>query len=55
MLALLAKGAARKTIAAELGISEGTVNAHVFHIYRKLHVHAATAAVAAYLASRPNI
>lgn len=55
VLALLAKGSARKTIAAELGISEGTVNAHVFHIYRKLHVHAATAAVAAYLGDRANL
>lgn len=55
VLALLARGAARKQIAAELDISEGTVNAHVFHIYRKLHVHAATAAVAKYLGDQAQV
>lgn len=37
--ALLIQGMSRKEICAELYLSEGTVNAHVANIYKKLDVH----------------
>lgn len=39
VLQALAEGKARKVVAAELGISENTVNNHVRNIYEKLNVH----------------
>jgi DNA-binding NarL/FixJ family response regulator len=51
VLRLLAKGHRSKEIADELGVSVGTVNTHVRHIYEKLHVRSRAEAVAR-LASR---
>ncbi len=45
-LSLLADGLAKKEIAARLDISITTVATHVKHIYEKLHVQNAPAAVA---------
>jgi DNA-binding NarL/FixJ family response regulator len=39
VLRLLAKGCRNKEIAADLGISEGTVDVHVKKLYAKLQVH----------------
>ncbi len=39
VLNLLAKGAAYKQIADELGLSIETIRMNVKHIYAKLHVH----------------
>lgn len=49
VLELLVKGLAYKEVAAELGISYSTVHRHIESIYRKLHVHSRTHAVAKYL------
>lgn len=49
ILRLLAKGCRSKEIADELGISAGTVNTHVRHIYEKLHVRSRAEAVARFL------
>ncbi len=46
VLRLLAKGHRSKEIADELGVSVGTVNTHVRHIYEKLHVRSRAEAVA---------
>ena len=46
---LLVKGLAYKEVAAELGISYSTVHRHIESIYRKLHVHSRSHAVAKYL------
>jgi len=45
----LVKGLAYKEVAAELGISYSTVHRHIEGIYRKLHVHSRSHAVAKYL------
>lgn len=45
ILALLAEGLVKKEIGARLGISYPTVDSHVQHIYEKLNVHNAPAAV----------
>ncbi len=44
-LQLLARGLLYKEVADELGISPGTVRIHIWHIYRKLHVHNRTEAI----------
>ncbi|HNQ91153.1 MAG TPA: response regulator transcription factor [Verrucomicrobiota bacterium] len=49
ILRLLAKGCRSKEIADELGISAGTVNTHVRHIYEKLHVRSRAEAVARFM------
>lgn len=49
VLDLLVKGLAYKEVAAELGISYSTVHRHIESIYRKLHVHSRSHAVAKYL------
>lgn len=49
ILRLLAKGRRSKEIGDELGISTGTVNTHVRHIYEKLHVRSRTEAVARFM------
>ena len=36
---LIAKGRSAPRIREELGLTAGTVNAHVSHLYRKLDVH----------------
>jgi DNA-binding NarL/FixJ family response regulator len=45
VLARLAQGLKHAEIATELGISQRTVNTHLYHIYEKLHVHSAAGAV----------
>ena len=45
VLRALAHGLRNKEIAADLGISVGTVKTHLRHIFRKLHVADRTAAV----------
>jgi DNA-binding NarL/FixJ family response regulator len=49
VLRLLAKGHRSKEIADDLGISTGTVNTHVRHIYEKLHVRSRAEAVARFV------
>ena len=51
VLELLARGFLFKEITESLGISLPTVNAHVRHIYEKLHVHSRTQAVVRFLES----
>ena len=46
VLELLARGYLYKEIMSTLGISFYTVNAHVRHIYEKLHVHSRAQAIA---------
>jgi DNA-binding NarL/FixJ family response regulator len=46
VLACMVKGLSYKMIADKCGITFGTVNTHVNHIYEKLHVNSATEAVA---------
>lgn len=45
ILSLLAQGHANKSIAFELGISEGTVKQHIHSIYRKLGISSRTQAL----------
>lgn len=49
VLEALVKGLAYKEVAAHLDISYSTVHRHVERIYRKLHVHSRSHAVAKYL------
>lgn len=51
VLELLARGYLFKEITESLGIGLSTVNAHVRHIYEKLHVHSRTQAVVRFLES----
>ena len=53
VLESLARGMRYDEIALQLGVSARTVNAHLQHIYRKLHVHSATAAIARLHDHRP--
>jgi DNA-binding NarL/FixJ family response regulator len=53
VLRSLARGKRNKEIAAELGVSIGTVKTHLRHIFRKLTVGDRTAAVLAALEVRP--
>ena len=39
VLVLVAKGRSTPRIREELGLTAGTVNAHLSHLYRKLDVH----------------
>jgi DNA-binding NarL/FixJ family response regulator len=48
----LVNGLGQKGIAAELGLSQHTVNTHIRNIYAKLHVHSRTGAVAKALTER---
>ncbi|MDQ6966584.1 MAG: response regulator transcription factor, partial [Mariprofundaceae bacterium] len=45
ILRLLAQGHANKSIAFELGISEGTVKQHIHSIYKKLGITSRTQAL----------
>jgi DNA-binding NarL/FixJ family response regulator len=54
ILRLLAQGHRSKEIADGLGISTGTVNTHVRHIYDKLHVRSRAEAVARFARWRPG-
>lgn len=49
VLELLAKGAAYKTIADQLGLSIETIRMNVKHIYAKLHVHSRGEAAAKFM------
>lgn len=49
VMELLAEGYPAKEIAQRLSISADTVNAHLKHIYQKLHVHSRIEAVIKYL------
>jgi DNA-binding NarL/FixJ family response regulator len=49
VMELLAEGYPAKEIAQRLSISTDTVNAHLKHIYHKLHVHSRVEAVIKYL------
>lgn len=49
VLELLARGLLYKEIAAQLGSSVYTINAHVRRIYEKLHVHSRSQAIAKFL------
>ncbi len=55
ILELLAQGLRYDEIGARLFVSKRTVNTHLHHIYRKLHVHSATGAVARLLGGRDNL
>jgi DNA-binding NarL/FixJ family response regulator len=48
ILALLAKGHLMKEIADELGMARNTLRIHTSRIYKKLHVHSRSQAVAKY-------
>ena len=50
VLRLVSKGQRSKEIAEELGVSPGTVNTHIRHIYEKLHVRSRAEAIARMLA-----
>ncbi len=52
VLELLARGAAYKDIADQLGLAIETIRMNVKHIYTKLHVHSRGEAVAKYLRRR---
>jgi DNA-binding NarL/FixJ family response regulator len=52
VLALLAQGRRNKEIAAQLGVSVGTVKTHLRHIFRKLSVDDRTSAVLTALRAR---
>ena len=52
ILGLLTKGLSYKMIAAEIDVSYHTVNAHLRHIYEKLHVNSLGEAVAKALKER---
>jgi len=45
VLQLLACGLLYKEVADQMGISQGTVRTHIFHIYRKLHANNRTEAI----------
>ena len=49
VLESLAKGLLYKQIAAQMGISMGTVRTYAQRIYEKLHVHTRTEAVVKFL------
>jgi DNA-binding NarL/FixJ family response regulator len=51
ILELLSRGYPYKQIASELNLSIGTIQTHVSHIYKKLHVNCRTEAVVKYLES----
>lgn len=55
ILASLAEGLSNKEIGARLGITPGTVRAHLMRIYDKLHVRCRTEAAVEYLRSSPLI
>jgi two-component system NarL family response regulator len=46
VLRLIAGGKSNRAIASELNISDGTVKAHVTHLFEKLHVSSRTEAIA---------
>ena len=52
VLQRLVEGLGQKGIAAELGLSQHTVNTHIRNVYAKLHVHSRTGAVAKALTER---
>jgi DNA-binding NarL/FixJ family response regulator len=53
ILTLLSKGLSNKEIAGSLALSDGTVRSHLVRIFKKLHVHCRSEAVAKYLRAQP--
>jgi DNA-binding NarL/FixJ family response regulator len=51
LLALLARGYSDKEIASKLSLSVETIHGYVKNIYKKLHVHSRTEAVAKYMSA----
>jgi DNA-binding NarL/FixJ family response regulator len=49
VLSLLSAGRTNKEISAVIGLSEGTVRTHLMQIFKKLHVHSRSEAIAKYL------
>jgi DNA-binding CsgD family transcriptional regulator len=49
VLECLSRGFSYEEIGGQLGCQARTVNSHLHHIYRKLHVHSAAGAVGKYL------
>lgn len=54
VLTLLARGLLYKEVAEQMGVAQGTVRTHIWHIYRKLHVNNRTEAVLKSFHSPPN-
>jgi len=54
VLESLTQGRRYAEIAAHLGISQRTVNTHLYNIYEKLHVHSAAGAVGKWLGRRDH-
>src|ERR1700744_645981 len=52
ILDLLASGHPNKTIAARLGLTDGTVRWHLRHVYNKLHVRSRLAAALKFLSTK---
>jgi len=55
VLESLTQGLRYAEIAEHLGISQRTVNTHLYNIYEKLHVHSAAGAVGTWLGRRVNL
>ena len=53
ILTLLSKGLSNKEIAGSLDLSDGTIRSHLDRIFKKLHVHCRSEAVAKYLRPPP--
>lgn len=53
ILTLLSKGLSNKEIAGSLALSDGTVRSHLVRIFKKLHVHCRSEAVAKYFRAQP--
>ena len=54
LLAFLSKGYSNKEIADKLGLSVDTISTYLKTIYKKMHVHSRTEAVARYLTAKPG-
>ena len=54
ILTLLSKGLSNKEIAGSLDLSDGTIRSHLDRIFKKLHVHCRSEAVAKYLRAQSS-
>ena len=52
ILELLAEGFSNKEIAAQVGLTDGTVRWHLMHVYHKLHVRSRTEATLKFLSTK---